>query len=146
MATFIVAVTAALLVSATVLVHYETLSLTGRLLPRLPIRPRQRVIVVIAACFVAHMVEIVLYALVFAVLHDLPGFGRIDGEFTAGPFDLFYFSITNYTTLGIGDVHPHGPLRVLAGIEALNGFLLITWSASFTYLMMQRYWHPEKRG
>jgi len=29
-------------------------------------------------------------------------------------------------------------------IEALNGFLLITWSASFTYLMTHRYWHPER--
>ena len=27
-----------------------------------------------------------------------------------------------------------------AGVEALNGLLLIGWSASFTYLAMERYW------
>jgi hypothetical protein len=99
---------------------------------------------VIAACFIAHLFEIILYALVFAALHNVGGFGRIDGEFAGSGLDFFYFSVTNFTTLGIGDVHSHGPLRILAGIEALNGFLLITWSASFTYLMMQRYWHPER--
>lgn len=144
MATFLIGLTSALLISATVLIHYETLSVTGRLLPRLPIRPRQRVLVVFAACFVAHLFEIILYALVFAALHNIGGFGRIDGEFAGSGLDFFYFSVTNFTTLGIGDVHPHGPLRILAGIEALNGFLLITWSASFTYLMMQRHWHPER--
>ena len=80
----------------------------------------------------------------FALLHDRPGFGYIDGEFDASALDFFYFSITSYTTLGIGDVYPQGPLRVLASIESLNGFLLITWSASFTYMMMQRHWHPEE--
>ena len=73
MATFLIGLMAALLISATVLIRYETLSVTGRLLPRLPIRPRQRVLVVIAACFVAHLVEILLYALAFAALHNVAG-------------------------------------------------------------------------
>ncbi|WP_202909527.1 potassium channel family protein [Alkalilacustris brevis] len=140
---FFISTTAMLLIAATVLIHYEALRFTGRLLPRLPIRPRQRVLVVIAACFVAHLLEIMLYALAFALLHDRQGFGRIEGEFDATALDFFYFSITSYTTLGVGDAYPQGLLRVLSGIEALNGFLLITWSASFTYLMMQRHWHPE---
>lgn len=139
----LISLAAMLLVAVTVLIHYEALRFTGRLLPRLPIRPRQRVLVVMAACFVAYLLEIMAYALAFALLDHLDGFGQIEGEFASTTLDFFYFSITNYTTLGIGDVYPKGPIRVLAGIEALNGFLLITWSASFTYLMMRRYWHPE---
>lgn len=144
MTTAIIFATAGLLIAGTVLVHYEALRFTGRLLPRLPIRPRQRVLVVIAMCFAAHLVEISLYAVAFAALHEMAGFGSIQGDFGATTLDFFYFSLTSYTTLGIGDVYPKGPIRVLVGIEALNGFLLITWSASFTYLMMQRYWHPER--
>ena len=140
----LITVTAILLITATVLIHYEMLRFTGRVLPSIPIRPRQRVLVVIGACFVAHLLEIVLYAGAFALFHDWQGFGRIDGAFEATALDFFYFSITSYTTLGVGDAYPTGPLRVLAGVEALNGFLLITWSASFTYLMMQRHWHPER--
>jgi hypothetical protein len=137
---------AALLISATVLVHYEALRITGRVIRHLPIRPRPRILVVIFACFAAHLVEIILYAIAFAALHHSPRFGGIGGEVTATALDFLYFSITSFTTLGVGDVYPEGPLRILAGIESLNGFLLITWSASFTYLMMRRYWHPDLDG
>jgi hypothetical protein len=34
-------------------------------------------------------------------------------------------------------------VRFLAGMEALSGFVLITWSASFTFLEMQRYWDRD---
>lgn len=40
MTVFIILAVAALLISATVLVHYEALRMTGRLIRHLPIRPR----------------------------------------------------------------------------------------------------------
>jgi hypothetical protein len=130
------------LLASTVLIHYEVLRLTGAFLPRLRIRSRQRILVVIAACLVAHLLEVLLYAAVLAALVQLPALGSIEGEFAGTASDFVYFSLTNYTTLGIGEVYPLGPLRLIAGIEALNGFLLITWSASFAYLNMQQDWHP----
>ena len=50
-----------------------------------------------------------------------------------------YFPAVVYSTLGLGDLLPAGALRFMAGTEALNGFLLISWSASFTLLEMQRF-------
>ena len=50
-----------------------------------------------------------------------------------------------YTTLGIGDLHPNGVMRLVAGVESLNGLVLIGWSASFTYLTMEEFW-GTKRG
>lgn len=132
------------LTAASVLIHYEALRLTGQVLPRLPIRPRQRVMVVIAGCMAGHVLEIGLYAGAFAILQHLQVLGGIDGAFDAGIVDFLYFSVSCYTTLGMGDVFAHGPVRIIVGLEALTGFLLITWSASFTYLMMQRYWHPAE--
>lgn len=132
------------LMALSVLIHYEALRLTGQILPRLPIRPRQRVMVVIAGCLAGHLLEVAIYALGFLLLHRLQGLGTIEGTFSGSFADFLYFSLSSFTTLGIGDIFAHGPLRLLVGIEALNGFLLITWSASFTYLMMQRYWHPAE--
>ena len=43
-------------------------------------------------------------------------------------------------SLGYGDVVPSGDLRLLAGMEALNGLLLIGWSASYTFIAMERFW------
>jgi hypothetical protein len=45
-----------------------------------------------------------------------------------------------YTTVGYGDFVPTGAIRFLCGVEALAGFVLITWSASFMFIEMQRYW------
>jgi hypothetical protein len=109
---------------------------------RLHVRPRQRVLVAILACMVAHLIAVAILAGLLAVLVQVPGMGRIAGSFLAGVPDFLYLALTSYTTLGIGDVWPEGPIRLVVGVAALNGFLLITWTASFTYLVMQRYWHP----
>ncbi len=45
-----------------------------------------------------------------------------------------------YTTVGFGDLVPAGALRMVSSTEALSGLALITWSASFTFLQMQRIW------
>jgi hypothetical protein len=133
-----------LLVGATVLIHYEALSLAGSLMRRLPIRPRRRILVAILVCMGAHVTQVTLYAAAYAVLHDAPGMGRLEGAFEADALGFFYFSATSFTTLGVGDVFPHGPIRLIAAIEALNGFLLVTWSASFSYLIMRRWWHADE--
>ena len=54
--------------------------------------------------------------------------------------DCLYFSVVTYTSLGFGDQIPVSHARLIAGVEALNGLLLIGWTASFTYLAMERYW------
>ena len=59
---------------------------------------------------------------------------------SAGMLDYVYFSAVIYTTLGLGDMIPHGPMRFMVGTEALTGFLLVTWSASFTFMEMERWW------
>lgn len=40
--------------------------------------------------------------------------------------------------LGVGDIYPTGHLRMLAGVKSLNGFLLISSSASFIYLVKSK--------
>ena len=94
----------------------------------------------IAGVFLAHLVEASLYAFTYYLCELWGGLGHIDGLKEAGALDYFYFSLTTFTTLGIGDVHPRGSLRLIAGVESLNGHVLIGWSASFTYLSMEQFW------
>ena len=56
------------------------------------------------------------------------------------PFDYVYYSAMVYTTVGFGDLVPEGPIRMISSTQALTGLSLITWTASFTYLQMQRVW------
>ena len=89
--------------------------------------------------------EIFLYAAAFYVLVENFGAGTL-GSTNPSTFTLYlYFSSETYTSLGYGDVAPGGPLRMLAGMEALNGLLLIGWSASYTYLAMERFWGDEEK-
>jgi hypothetical protein len=36
---------------------------------------------------------------------------------------------------------PSGPVRMVAGAVALNGLLLVGWSAPYTHLAMERFWN-----
>ena len=68
------------------------------------------------------------------------GWGSLEGNFDGSLLDCVYFSFTVYTTVGFGDIEPLGYIRYLTGIESLAGLVLITWTASFLYLEMQRHW------
>ena len=144
MVLLIVIAVALALVAACVLIHYEVLRFVSELIPRLSISTRSKVLVVITGVFGAHVMEICLFAAGYAIMDHFPALGMIAGQFSGTGLDFFYFSITSYTTLGVGDLFPHGALRLIAGLEALIGFVLIGWSASFTYLAMEKFWVQDK--
>jgi len=135
---------ALLLVMATVLLYYELLQFAAGLPERLTFPTRPRILVVIAVVLAAHIIEAGLYAVAYFVMQAHLDLGKLAGHLEGDFLDFFYFSIATYTTLGIGDLHPAGAMRVVAGVEALNGLVLIGWSASFTYLTMERFWDTRR--
>jgi hypothetical protein len=130
---------ALVLVTLTALIHFEALQLIARFASQVPIPRRSQVIVVILGIIVAHALEIGVFALAYVGL-SVAGLGQLTGDLEGTWIDAYYFSLTVFTTLGFGDIQPIGPLRLVAGVEALNGLVLIAWSASFTYLTMARKW------
>jgi len=80
----------------------------------------------------------------WALLH-VPEAGSIDGAHRATLFDAFYLSAMTYSTVGFGDLTPKGPIRWLAGAEALMGLMMVAWSASFAFMEMSRHWRDEPR-
>ena len=137
---FAAMITSIVLVGATLLIHYDILRLASSLLPSLPIPVRMRVVVVVFAAFLAHTLEVWLYAFAYYIFDEVFHFGYLSGELVGDWRDFVYYSAATYTTLGIGDVFPIGQTRLLTGIEALNGLVMIGWSASFTYLTMEKFW------
>lgn len=128
------------LVVLSTLIHYEMLRGMGSWLPRVAWPARTRVIGVILGAFLAHACEILLYAVAIHFLGGAFGLGGLGAQDRYAFTTALYFSAETFTSLGYGDVLPNGSLRLLAGVEALNGLLLIGWSASFTYLAMERFW------
>ncbi len=132
------------LTTATVVIHYELLQFAGTLPERLPFATRARMLIVIAVVLAAHVLEAGLYALAYGLLQTYSVMGAVGGHLEGDWLDYFYFSLATYTTLGIGDLHPSGSMRLIAGIESLNGLVLIGWSASFTYLTMEEFWGVKR--
>jgi hypothetical protein len=127
------------LVMACVFIHYEVLRFASGLLGRLTIPLRPRLLVVMAAVFMAHALEIWMYAAAYLFAEHL-GIGSLAGTFGHRFNDYLYFSTSTYSSLGYGDIVPLGGLRMLAGIETVAGLVMIGWSASFTYLAMEKFW------
>jgi hypothetical protein len=129
------------LVVATCFVHYEGLGLLSRALGGWTEVPgRRKVFVSILCIFAIHLVEIGLYAVAHWGAVAVLEIGEFAGHRPIDAAGYFYFSAEAFTTLGLGDVFPLGELRLLTGIESLNGLLLIGWSISYTFYAMQRYW------
>ena|SRR5690554_2869242 len=131
------------LVALVVLIHYEFLNRLSRFPDNKPIKPRLRVLKGVVGALFAHSVEVWVFATGYYWQLKSPQFGTMTGEFDGSFLDCVYFSFTTYSTLGFGDIEPHGLIRFLTGIESLTGLVLITWSASFLFLKMQKYWQQN---
>jgi voltage-gated potassium channel len=95
-------------------------------------REALRVVIWTALILLAlHVVEIVLWASAYLLL--LPGHQLDTME------EATYFSIVTFTTVGYGDVALTAVnWRLLSGIEALDGMLLLGWSTALLYAVVHR--------
>lgn len=82
---------------------------------------------VVLVLLLLHVLEIVLWAAFF--LHQ--------GCFT-DPRTSIYFSLVTYTTVGYGDIVLSEQYRILGGIEALAGVLMMSWSTALLLGYVQR--------
>lgn len=142
----IVVLVTTLVVGLVVVFHYEVIQRLNRWGAAHPsdeqqsYRKRHTILVTMFTLLFAHVIEIWLFGLVFWGLLGQEGYGAISGYDHVSLFDSVYFSAGNYTTVGWGDLVATGHIRFLAASESLVGFMMITWSASFGYLIMRRAW------
>lgn len=97
-----------------------------------------KLIAIICGLFVAHVIEVVVYAFVYYFAPLIPDIGELPGTNFNDWIDILYFSFVAYSSLGAGDLSFLGWIKILYGLEAINGLVLITWSASFSLLVMNR--------
>ena len=132
-----------LVIALAVIIHYEFLYRITVLMPRLKIRHRFRIVFGVFLALTAHAAEVWVFAISFYLMNKSQNWGTLEGNFDGSLWDCAYFSFTTFTTLGFGDIQPTGDLRFLTGLESLTGLVLITWTASFLYLEMTRYWNEN---
>jgi hypothetical protein len=131
---------ALLLVLITFYIHLLTLRYLGVKIPQSNISSYNQVLLIVIALFIAHLVEVSIYALTYEISIKYLKMGTLHGDNVNIYMEYLYYSLVTYTSLGIGDIYPEGHIRFITGIEALNGLMLITWSASFTFIVMKKLW------
>lgn len=136
---------AAVLLSLTAVgVHYEALVFASAFVRRVAGPARIGVALGVVIALVAHMVEVLLYAVGWQVLI---GAGMVELNLASpSPLDTVYFSGAVYTSLGFGDIVPVRGGQLLAVAEAVTGLVLIAWTASFTFYEMRYHWETHRGG
>jgi len=127
-----------------VLLHYEALWIISRQVERSHRPHRQRILGMAFGVLMTHIAEIWLFGITGWWLAEQQGIGALNGYSAFNLLDHIFFAAVTYTTVGYGDIYATGPIRFLYGTLALTGFVLITWSASFTFVEMQKHWRVRK--
>ena len=153
MATLIILLIFAVTAVACMVLHYAAMELLVRRIcfDQEDAGLRKPLVAGMSVLLTAHVVQITLATLAVYLLELWPWLalgGLVDGNATldnALPIDstfadTWYFTACTFTTVGYGDIAAVGPLRLFAALVALLGFLLITWSASFGFFIMNRAW------
>ncbi len=85
------------------------------------------VVLAISFAFVAHLIEIALWAVFFVMCGECQEFGA-----------AYYHSAVNYTTLGYGDVIMTPSWKLLGPLEAADGALMFGVSTAMIFAVIVR--------
>ena len=139
---FILVMTAFVLIAITIIIHgVGTTSWLRFLLDRQTlangnIQPARVLSILISTALVMislHIIEILIWALAYMLILPVEELQNLEAA--------FYFSAVTFTTLGYGDITLNTDWRILSGLQAINGILLIGWSTAFLFAVLQRAWH-----
>jgi voltage-gated potassium channel len=128
------------LIAVTVLIHALGTTAWVRYLSRnnvgdLPWSGQRSMLVLVYTAlivFALHTVEIVIWAFAYQAL--------VPASELASFEEAAYFSFVTFTSLGYGDITLSHGYRLLSGIEALNGMILVGWTTAMIFSVVQHIW------
>jgi hypothetical protein len=85
------------------------------------------VVLIMSFAFVAHVIEIGVWALLFMICGEFQEFGA-----------AYYHSAVNYTTLGYGDVIMTSSWKLLGPLEAADGSLMFGVTTAMIFAVILR--------
>ncbi len=89
-------------------------------------------IITAAMLLILHFLESFIWAVTYYLLPGITEFDSLE--------KAIYFSLVTFTTLGYGDITISSHFRILSGLEAINGVMLLGWSTTLMLTVMQHFW------
>ena len=96
--------------------------------------------ILLISCFIftlTHTIQAFFWAIFYFVLPET------STEFSSFS-EAIYFSLVTFTTLGYGDISLSSDWRLLSGLEAINGIMLIGWSTAMMFSLIQTIYKKNK--
>ncbi|KQY13109.1 ion transporter [Rhizobium sp. Root73] len=81
---------------------------------------------------IAHLIEIVIWALAYKLTGELKDFE-----------EALYFSAITFATIGYGDVTLERKWRLASALEGVNGILLFGWTTAFLFKVSAVLWFGQ---
>ncbi len=91
-------------------------------------------VIVVLGTFIAHIVEIWVWAIFYLYVDALPSLE-----------EALYFSTTTFTTVGYGDIFLGKDWRLVSSFQSANGFILFGWSTAFIFEVMSKLYENDSR-
>ncbi len=76
-----------------------------------------------------NFIEAIVWGVMYYLLPGISEFNTLEKS--------IYFSLVTFTTLGYGEITISSSNRILAGFEAMNGVLLLGWSTTMMFQVLQ---------
>ncbi len=76
-----------------------------------------------------NFLEAIVWGITYYLLPGITEFDTLEKS--------IYFSLVTFTTLGYGEITISSTNRILSGFEAMNGVLLLGWSTTMMFSVMQ---------
>ncbi|HXK03014.1 MAG TPA: potassium channel family protein, partial [Verrucomicrobiae bacterium] len=99
--------------------------------PAGPVGITAHVTILVLALLQLHLLEVALWGAVYSHQGCFPDLRT-----------SLYFSLISYATVGYGDILLNQHYRVLGGIEALAGVMMMSWSTAILIAYLQRVYAP----
>lgn len=127
---------AAATIFASVFLHFEALRLLASITRRRPSGARGALFLAISGLILTHIAEIALFGVAFYLSVRTFGLGTFVDARSMSTMDYFYYAAETYSSLGYGDIYPLGDIRLLASVTPLIGLLLLGWSSTFLFSLI----------
>ena len=125
---FIIGLTVVIQAQGTNYWMQKFLSVQNRLSEEQFKKRRVRILIATSAFLISlHLIQASIWALVYLLLPGVTEFQTFE--------KAVYFSLVTFTTLGYGEITIDSMNRILAGLEAINGIILIGWSTAFMFFV-----------
>ena len=131
-------------VAAMGVVHHFALMSIRRITPDRDRWPNTRIQLTFVGLLILHVVEILCLSLLNGSLMTWDGFAPPTPA-ELGWVDTIYLTGVNFTTLGYTRIELAGDFRLVTMMQALGGFMFLTWSATYLFSVNESSWRQAER-